>query len=148
MKNNKLLLIASLVIFASCSSVEKTIKQSYRRAMYIDYEFVSFQGTNQFQHIYLEIDSTQTIWYWGKIIINKTDTINIKGFEKGGHYPTWYMDDSTDTKRMIEIWCNVKLGVIPKEIEIMESDSINGIIKQKTTLYRQPRMECNSPVKK
>jgi len=66
----------------------------------------------------------------------------ISGYEKGGFYPTWYKDEKSNSNKMIDIWCNVKLGHIPEKIEIMQNDSINGIIKGKTILYRQPKIEC------
>lgn len=131
------------MIFSSCISVEKTIKEMYQREMYIDYQFISFQGSNQFQNIYLEIDSTRAIYYWGKIIINKADTTLISGYEKGGFYPTWYKDDKSNKNKMLDIWCDVKLGHIPEKIEIIENDLINGIIKGRTILYRQPRTKCH-----
>ena len=140
---NRIGLIGCLTIFFYCISVEKNIKEMYRREMYIDYQFVSFQGSNQNQNIYLEIDSTRTLKYWGKIIINNTDTTLISGYEKGGFYPTWYKDKKSNSNKMIDIWCNVKLGHIPENIVIMENDSINGIIKGKTILHRQSRTKCH-----
>lgn len=113
----------------------------YRSEMYIDYNYVSYQGSNSNQKICFEIDSINRLKYWGHLIINEVDTIKISGFEKGGHYPTWYSNNENKLE-MIDIWCWVKTAQIPEKIEISQRDSINGIIKIKTILQRQPRTKC------
>jgi hypothetical protein len=37
----------------------------------------------------------------------------------------------------------VKTAEIPEEVEIIQRDSINGIIKSKTILYREPKTKCH-----
>lgn len=36
----------------------------------------------------LIIDNNKNLWFNGRLIINKTDTLYLKGFEKGSNHPT------------------------------------------------------------
>ncbi len=140
--NYWILVLFGVMTQSSCMRVDRTIKEMYRSELYIDYRYVAFEGANQFQSIYFEVDSTNVAKYWGKIIINDRDTILVEGYEKGGFYPTWYRDNESNSERMLEIWCNGVIGQIPERIQILENDSVNGLVKSKTLLYRQPRKNC------
>jgi hypothetical protein len=126
------------VALTSCIQVSKNAKKSYRHALYIDYQHISFQGRNSAQTLYLEIDSTKEIWYNGKLIIDNKDTVLIRGFEKGNHYVTMYKPSNAESRGMIHIWCRGEVGQIRDSLTI-EAD---GLIKEKTTLYRRPRRLC------
>jgi len=34
------------------------------------------------------VDSTQGVWFIGRLVINDQDTLHLKGFEKGNNHPT------------------------------------------------------------
>ncbi len=127
----------------SCVPLDKAIKDSYRSELYIDYKMVEFSGKNSTQSITFAIDSTRSKKYFGKIIINKSDTFQINGFEKGSHYPSWYTDKETGENSMIDIWCSVRTAQIPDSLEIYEHDTVNRLIDEKTVLYRVPRTRCD-----
>ena len=139
----KFISFISIFVFSSCLPLEKAIKESYRSELYIDYKFVSFEGKNSTQNIIFEIDSTYQIKYFGKVIINQNDTIAINGYEKGGFYPSWYKNLQSGERKMMEIWCDVKQAKIPDSLEIIDRDTTNGLIKEKTILYRRPRKKCH-----
>ncbi len=141
MKYSLLVIIPTLLI--SCFPLEKTIKESYRSELYIDFKMVAFEGRNSTQTLIFMIDSTSSLRYYGKLIINSMDTLQIAGFEKGSFYPSWYQNKITGEKKMIGIWCSVKQAQIPDSLEISEQDTVGGVINEKTILYRQPRNLCN-----
>ncbi|HYG15961.1 MAG TPA: hypothetical protein VEC12_09430, partial [Bacteroidia bacterium] len=67
--------------------MKKTVRDSYRYEMYIDYKYISYQGKNSTQTLCLNITSTDGMWFNGELIIDSKDTIAIRGFEKGSVYP-------------------------------------------------------------
>jgi len=130
-------------MLASCDSIKRTVKESYRYEMYIDFKNVSYQGQNSTQRLYFEIDSTKGMWYDGKLVINSKDTFMIHGFEKGSHYVTTYKIPQTDNYGGLEIWCRGETGQIRDSLTIVDRDLTSGIVKEKTVLYRQPRKICH-----
>jgi len=131
----KILLIFTLIIMG-CDSIKKTVKESYRYEMYIDYKYISYQGHNSTQKLYLAIDSTKGMWYYGKLIIDKEDTVKVYGFEKGNHYVTMYKEPK---QGRLEIWCRGNKGQILDSLTIKDADDKSGIILEKTVLYRHTR---------
>lgn len=129
-------------MLTSCFPLEKTIKESYKYELYIDYKFVSYEGKNSTQTVLFEIDSVQNSSYFGKVIVNEHDTLLIDGFEKGDYYISDYRNKRTGEIKLIEIWCPNRTAQIPDSIEISEWDTIAGFIKEKTILFRQPRNGC------
>lgn len=98
-------LLLALFVLTSCVSVRRSIIESYRYELYIDFKNTSYQGENRTQKLYLEIDSTNGMWYHGKLVIDSRDTIRIRGFEKGSNYPTTYKIPNTEKYGGIDIWC-------------------------------------------
>jgi hypothetical protein len=45
-------------------------------------------GSDSEKYYLLSIDNAEGIWFTGKIFINFTDTLFIKGFQKGSNHPT------------------------------------------------------------
>ena len=138
-----LTLVLIIALLTSCERMTKTVRESYRYEMYIDFKNISYQGQNKTQRLCLEIDSVQQIWYHGKLIINNTDTFAIRGFEKGSHYVTTYKIPGTDKYGGLEIWCRGETGQIRDSLTIVDRDLTSGIVKQETVLYRQPRITCH-----
>lgn len=64
----KLLLV--IIVLTSCESMKKTVRELYRYEMYIDFKNISYQAQNNTQELYLEIDSTDRMWYIVKLIID------------------------------------------------------------------------------
>jgi hypothetical protein len=139
MKPFSLVLLFQILIM-SCSYISKPIRESYLHELYIDYRYISYQGKNSTQTLYMEIDSTQGIWYYGKLVIGQNDTFNIRGFEKGSHYVTMYSKSGGELSGDLEIYCRGEVGKIRDSLTIQERDEVQGIIKEKTVLYRRPRM--------
>jgi hypothetical protein len=137
------LMLLSIVIMTSCESIKKTVIESYRYEMYIDFRNVSYQGQNSTQRLYLEIDSTDGIWYRGKLIVDDKDTMRIRGFEKGSHYVTTYTIMGSEKEGGLEIWCRGETGQIRDSLTIEDRDKTKGMIFEKTVLYRQPRKSCH-----
>ncbi|THU38042.1 hypothetical protein FAM09_15260 [Niastella caeni] len=137
----KTILIFTIVL-TSCDSIRRTVIESYRYEMYIDFKNISYQGQNSMQKIYLEVDSTKGMWFYGKLIINYKDTVPIEGFEKGNHYVTTYKPFGSERYGGLEIWGQGKMGQIRDSLTI-ENHYSTGIIKEKTTLYRKPRLICH-----
>ena len=136
------ILLLLCAAFASCESIKKTVRETYKYEMYIDYKYISYQGQNSTQSLYLEIDSTNQIWYTGKLIINNSDTFLLRGFEKGSHYVTTYRRPNSQNYGGLSIWCRGDTGMIRDSLSI-ENRQENRIIKERTILYRQPRKTCN-----
>ena len=111
--------------------------------MYIDFRNTSYQGQNNTQSIYLDIDSTNGMYYDGKLIINQKDTVLIRGFEKGSHYVATYKRTNKDEYGRLEIWCKGETGQIRDSLTIKDVNEVNGLIKEQTTLYRRPRIICH-----
>lgn len=141
MKIRSILLSFFIVCFTSCETMKKTVKDSYKYEMYIDYKNISYQGQNRFQTLYLEIDSTNGMWYTGKLILDNKDTLLLRGFEKGSHYVTRYKETNSDEYGNLEIWSRVNIGQIPDSISILARTG-NGLIKEDTQLYRRARRGC------
>jgi hypothetical protein len=57
--------------------------------MYIDFKNISYQGYNNSQQFYLEIDSIHGMWYDGELIIDSRDTLLLHSYEKGNLYMTF-----------------------------------------------------------
>lgn len=131
-----------IAVLTSCESIRKTVRESYRYEMYIDFKNISYQGQNKTQSIYLEIDSFRGMWYDGKLIINNTDTFVIRGFEKGSHYVTTYKMPGKDKNGGLEIWCRGETGQIRDSLTIVDHDLTSGIVKETAVLYRRPRIIC------
>lgn len=132
-----------LILLTSCDSIRRTVSESYQYELYIDFKNVSYQGHNSMQQLYLEIDSTKGMWYEGKLVINNSDTLMIHGFEKGNHYVTTYKLPQTDNFGGLEIWCHGEAGQIRDSLTIVDRNLTTGIVKEKTVLYRQPRIICH-----
>ena len=132
-----------ITVLLSCGGIKKTIRESYRYEMYIDYRNISYQGSNGLQSIYFEIDSTNGMWYYGKLIVNQEDTFPVSGFEKGSHYVTKYQLPKTSDYGLLEIWCRGEMGAIRDSLTMEDYNKTEGVIKEKTTLYRKPRQNCN-----
>jgi hypothetical protein len=136
-KITKIILVA-IFGFTSCMEMSKTARDTYKYELYIDYKYISFQGRNSTQDFYFTIDSTNGMWYHGKLIIDRKDTLLLHGFEKGSSYPTTYTT-RTSSSGHIEIWSRGPLGQIRDSLTIEDRDEGNGKIKKKAVLYRQPR---------
>lgn len=132
-----------LIVLTSCERIRKTVRESYRYEMYIDFKNTSYQGQNSTQKFYLEIDSTNGMRYAGKLVINNKDTLIIQGFEKGNHYVTTYKGSGTEKHGGLSIWCSGEAGQIRDSLTIEDRGGINGIIKEKTIMYRRPRIICH-----
>lgn len=132
-----------IAVLTSCESIKKTVRDYYRYEMYIDFKNISYQGQNNMQRLYLEIDSTNGMWYNGKLIIDNKDTILIRGFEKGSHYVTTYKKPNSENYGRLEIWCRGEAGQLRDSLTIEDIDNTNRIITEKTTLYRKPRIICH-----
>lgn len=50
-------------------------------------EFI-WTGSNGTNNYLLTVDDADGIWFTGKIIIDSSDTLYLKGFEKGSNHPT------------------------------------------------------------
>lgn len=142
MKTCAITILIFISVLTSCDSIKKTVRESYQYEMYIDFKYISFQGQNSKQRLYMEIDSTDGMWYKGKLIIDDKDTFRIQGFEKGSHYVTSYQISGFEKYGGLEIWCRGKTGQIRDSLSIEDRDIKNGIIKEKTVLYRQARKIC------
>jgi hypothetical protein len=142
MKRNIIWTFVILITLTSCDSMRRTIRESYQYELYIDFKNVSYQGRNSTQQLYLEIDSTSGIWFDGKLVINKMDTFMIHGFEKGNHYVTTYKIPRTNDYGRLEIWCSDETGQIRDSLTIADRNLTSGIVKEKTVLFRQPRIIC------
>lgn len=136
-------IILFITILTSCASIKKTVLESYRYELYIDYKYVSYQGQNSTQRFCFEIDSVRGMWYDGRLIVNNVDTFEIHGFEKGSHYVTTYKIEGTEKYGGLEIWCHGETGQIRDSLTVVDRDLTNGIVKEKATLYRKPRIICN-----
>jgi|GEM_PF-5333980 len=141
MKTTVIVILFSAML-TSCESIKQTVRGSYQYEMYIDYKYIAYQGNNSTQQLYLEIDSVEGMWYDGKLIVNNVDTFVIHGFEKGGHYVTTYKIEGTEKNGGLEIWCRGETGQIRDSLTIEDRDLTNGIVKEKTVLYRQSRKMC------
>lgn len=137
------IILLFIAMLTSCESIKQTVRESYQYEMYIDFKYVAYHGNNSTQELYLEIDSVEGMWYNGKLIVNNNDTFLIRGFEKGGHYVTTYKIEGTEKNGGLEIWCRGETGQIRDSLTVEDRDLINGIVKEQTTLYRQPRIICN-----
>src|SRR5688500_3910432 len=135
MSNHKLLLL--IIVFTCCDSIKKTVKESYKYEMYIDFKHISYQGKNSAQSLYLAIDSTNGMWYSGKLIIDQRDTLFIHGFEKGSHYATTYTRTNVAGLGGLDIWCRGETGQIRDSLTVKDFDERNGVVKEITTLYRR-----------
>lgn len=132
-----------LFALASCDSISKTVRESYRYELYIDFQNVSYQGQNSTQRLYFEVDSTKASWYHGKLVINNSDTFIIQGFEKGNRYVTTYKVPRNGRHGGLDIWTRGEIGEIRDSLTIWDPDPGSGIVKEKTVLHRQPRKVCH-----
>lgn len=132
-------ILSIVFILNSCESIKRTVRDSYQYELYIDYKYISYGGDNGSQHLYFEIDSTQGMWYYGKLVVNSIDTYHLKGFEKGNHYVTTYKKIGSDDIGRLEIWSSGAVGQIRDSITIEDPNGDNGIVKGKMVMYRQKR---------
>jgi hypothetical protein len=135
-------LLLLIIVLSGCDSIKKTVKESYKYEMYIDFKNISYQGKNSTQSLYLAIDSTNGMWYNGKLIIDQRDTLFIRGFEKGRHYPTTYKRTNATELGGLDIWCMGETGRIRDSLTVQDFDERNGSVREKTTLYRRPGTIC------
>jgi hypothetical protein len=133
------LLISLLFLAGCCTTIPKSVRESYKHELYIDYKYVSFQGRNSQQSLYFAIDSTNGMWYHGRLVINETDTISMQGFAKGNHYVTTIPNEGNGTSDMISIWTNGQQAEIIKSLRIYERGEQKKYVKEETILYRMPR---------
>ncbi|MCU0434125.1 MAG: hypothetical protein MUC87_11770 [Bacteroidia bacterium] len=141
MKKTFLLCITITTLLVSCFRIDKAVKESYRYELYIDYKYISYQGQNSTQHIYMEMDSVAGMWMFGKLIIDRRDTVWINGFKKGDIYVTFCSGKNQSEDGPIFISCRGKQGAIRDSIIMRDVD--NKIIATETVLYRKPRARCN-----
>lgn len=146
MKIASCLLPLLFALLSACDSIKHTVRESYRYELYIDFRYVSYQGQNDRQHLYLEIDSTAGIWYTGKLIVDFKDTLSIGGFSKGSRLVTSYRlpgaPPTPHSSRGLKIWSSGPTGQIRDSLTIEEQAASGGIIAGKTVLYRKPRGTC------
>lgn len=132
-----------ITVFTSCNSIKKTVRDSYRYEMYIDYKYISYQGKNSTQDLCLNILSTDGMWYNGELIINGKDTVAIRGFEKGHQYPSTYKHPHSGENKHMDIWCGGETGQIRDSVIIKDDNPVNGLINEAATLYRKSK-KCTS----
>jgi hypothetical protein len=136
-----ILLSVSLFVLNSCQ-INRTVRQSYRYEMYIDYRYISYEGRNSRQTINFTIDSIRGIFFYGKLLINNRDTFALRGFEKGDLYYTSYTKPGEKNSRNLKIRSAGPAGQIRDSITLYDWDETDGIIKEATVLYRSARTSC------
>lgn len=121
-------------VLSSCftSKLTKEVKRMYRSELYIDYQYVSYQGSNDSQSFYFAIDSldNRKFRYYGRLIINNLDTIQLSGFKKGSLY---YSSSDRNCNTMIE--ARGPLAQIRDSVTI----ELCNVVSESTTLYRTYR---------
>lgn len=137
------LILLFTIVLVSCESISKSIRQSYSHEMYIDYKYISYKGKNKNQVLNLEIDSTSGIWFYGKLYINTSDTLILKGFEKGNLNKISYKKTYQNESGFLVIRCNGETGQILDSITISNDHPSNLILTEKTVLYRNARKNCD-----
>jgi hypothetical protein len=90
-KMKKALLIALLLIVNACISKQTVLRLIDQREQHFWY------GEHQDTTYTLTITDNEGMWFNGHLIINDTDTLFLRGFEKGNNHPTHYKTSPNDS---------------------------------------------------
>lgn len=140
MKNRIPFIIISIVIgLAGCFSPKKAVVKYYKYELYIDHQYVFFQGTSGANSYGFYVDSVNFGRYYGKIIVNDKDTLKLNGYEKGDLYPTWIHHPAISDRYMIFIDNNCRPYSIPDTIIIRGNRDKNEYFDNSIFLVRKSR---------
>lgn len=134
------ILIGMIISFTSCGLIffiigEDLLTEEYKGLLDQKYEYC-WTGNNNGIDYLLTIDSVQETWFRGKIIINSSDTLFLKGFEKGSNHPTHYKTNLNDTTAIgfIFIW---SVGQYTDTVEIKNKSGVHDAIPEELTLIKK-----------
>jgi hypothetical protein len=116
----------------------KTIIRDYYNELYIDYQFISFQGKNESQHLKFYIDSiSKRDRFYGKLIINVNDTFLLEGFKKGSTRHPCFVHDSTNSIIFIDNRFQEPYRIIDSLTIESHTENDTHLILETTILHRQ-----------
>jgi hypothetical protein len=143
-KNNMktAMLIGVIISFTSCGLIafiigENLSMEEYKGLLDQKYEYY-WKGSNNEIDYLLTIDSVQEIWFCGKIIVNGSDTLFLKGYEKGSNHPTHYKTNLNDTTGVgfIFMW---SVGLYTDTVKVINKSGIYDVIPEKLTLIKKKK---------
>lgn len=139
----KAIIIGIIISFTSCTLATLIMRdillpeEEYKGLLDQKYECYWTGSNNEIDYL-LTIDSSQGIWFHGKIIINDSDTLFLKGFEKGGNHPTYYKKNLTDTMGVgyIFMWSH---GIHSDTVEIKNESEVYDALPEKLILTKKKK---------
>jgi hypothetical protein len=131
-------LIATLIL-SSCFGPKKSVVEKYKYELYVDHKYISYSGQNASQSAKFYIDSTNGMWYHGKLILNNSDTLSLEGFEKGSRHPSQCksMEGKDIGDIFIDMYCEPYS--IVDSIRISDIGQRDTIIDGEIIMYRQTK---------